>query len=57
MSDSRLKVCYMGMHFRTHIVQGKQERMVLGKTGKVHPAVEQSEKVGTEHLLDLGLVQ
>lgn len=43
MWDSKLKVCYMGTHFRNHIVQGKQEQMVLGKE---HPAVVQSECVG-----------
>lgn len=57
MLGSRLKVCYMGTHFRTHIVQGKQEQMVLGKAGKEHHTVDQSERVGTGHLLDSGLVQ
>lgn len=53
----------MGTHFRTHIVQGKQEQMVLGKAGKEHLAVDQSECAGIRlvemgwDLLDSGLVQ
>lgn len=63
MWDSKLKVCYMGTHFRTHIVQGKQEQMFLGKAGIEHLAVDQSEcaemgLVGMGwDLLDSGLVQ
>lgn len=60
MWDSKLKVCYMGTHFRTHIVQGKQEQMVLVKE---HPAVDQFECAGMGlagmvwNLLGSGLVQ